>query len=322
MSKEHEQDDIPSNELLPVSQGSQGLVPLPRTSKWDDIHQIFYQGQNYYRIVDVIDALQVSKDPADYWSKMKNRIKSEGFSETRQGIMQFELKSPKDRRLRKHDYATRQTFLRLLQSIPSPKVEEFKIWLAEVGEQRLKQEEIDRVEAELEQARERYRKYGMDERWIEDRILNLVGRNELTDQWRKRGAIERLHFARLTAILHKGALGVTPEAHKQIKQLPSRENVRDHMDRVELALLTLSEATATTKHIEHDTQGVPGLEKDVRETAETSKAIRKLTEQDLGRRVVTSENFLHTKQRRQIKSKKQEPSRPTLFNGPESTDRQ
>jgi hypothetical protein len=113
---------------------------------------------------------------------MKRRIRTEGFHAARQEMVQFELKSPKDKRLRKHDYATRQTILRLLQSIPSPKVEEFKRWLAEVGEQRLKQEEIDRVEAELEQVRERYRQRGMGEKWIEDRILNLVGRNELTDQ--------------------------------------------------------------------------------------------------------------------------------------------
>src|SRR5437879_3593634 len=282
MSEEHEQIEITGNELLPFS----------HSSGWDGIHQIFYQGQNWYRVVDVIDALEVAKDPADYWSDMKRRIRTEGFNVARQEMVQFELKSPKDKRLRKHDYATRQTVLRLLQSIPSPKVEEFKLWLAEVGEQRLKQEEIDRVEAELERVRERYQQQGMDEKWIEDRILNLVGRNELTDQWRRRGAVEHLHFAKLTMILHKGALGVTPEEHKQVKQLPKRENVRDHMDRVELALLTLAEATATTNHIEHDTHGVEDLERDVRKTAKTSDTIRQLTEQDLERPVVNPQNFL------------------------------
>jgi hypothetical protein len=145
----------------------------------------------------------------------------------------------------------------------------------------------------------------MEEKWIEDRILNLVGRNELTDQWRKRGAIEHLHFARLTAILHKGALGVTPDQHKLIKGLPKRENPRDHMDRVELALLTLAEATATTKHIENDTQGAIGLEQDTRETARGSEAVRLITEQSLGRSVVSSQNFLGQSQR---KHKKQLPS--------------
>lgn len=81
------------------------LLPSVSTSKWDAIHQIFYEGQNYYRVVDVIDALEVAQDPANYWSLMKRRIKSEGFQETRRSIMQFGLKSPKDKRLRKHDYA-------------------------------------------------------------------------------------------------------------------------------------------------------------------------------------------------------------------------
>lgn len=237
------------------------LLPISDREKWNNIHQIFYQGENWYRVVDVIDALEVAKDPKDYWSDMKRRIKTEGFNQVQQKMMQFELKSPKDKRLRKHDYATRQTILRLLQSIPSPKIEDFKTWLAEVGEQRLTQEIIDRQSAKLEEARREFRKQGRDERWIEDRITNLAGRNELTDQWLKRGAVEHLHFAKLTTILHKGALGVTPQEHMDIKQLPKRENVRNHMDRVELALLTLAEATATTKHIENDSQGVNELEK-------------------------------------------------------------
>ena len=276
------------------------LLPIPNKEKWDNVHQIFYQGQSWYSVVDIIEALEIAKDPANYWSTMKRRIKSEGFKETQQEIMQFELKSPKDKRLRKHDYATRQTILRLIQSIPSPKVEECKIWLAEVGEQRLNQIAIDRQNAKLEEVRQEYRRQGRDERWIEDRILNLTGRNQLTDQWLKRGAVEHLHFAKLTSILHKGALGVTPQEHKEIKQLPKREQVRDHMDQVELALLTLAEATATTKHIENDTQGVKGLERDVRETAKTSEAIRELTEQGLGRPVVNPKNALSYTKRKLI----------------------
>lgn len=284
------------------------IIPVPLISKWDDIHQIFYQGQNYYRVVDVIDALEVAQDPANYWSQMKRRIKSEGFQETRQGMMQFEVKSPKDRRLRKHDYATRAVLLRLVQSVPSPRVEDLKIWLAETGEARIQQQEIDRVEAELEAIREDYRRQGREEKWIEDRIQNIVGRNALTDQWRQRGAIEHLHFAKLTAILHKGALGVTPSEHRQIKQLPAKVNPREHMDRVELALLTLAEATTTAKHIENDTHGVPGLEQDVRETARTSATIRELTEQNLGRSVVNPQNFLPP-----TREKKQLPTAPELF---------
>jgi hypothetical protein len=125
-----------------MPEDNQDILPMVNRSKWDDIHQIFYDGRNYYRVVDVIDALVVAQDPANYWSQMKRRIKSEGFQETRQGIIQFELKSPRDKRLRKHDYAPRVVLLRLVQSIPSPHVEDLKIWLAETGEQRIQQQEI------------------------------------------------------------------------------------------------------------------------------------------------------------------------------------
>ena len=289
-----------------MSEEDTNILPLANGSKWNDIHQIFYDGKNYYRVVDVINALEVSQDPANYWSLMKHRIKSEGFQEMRQDIIQFELKSSKDKRLRKHDYATRVVLLRLIQSIPSSHVEDLKIWLAETGELRIQQREIERIEVELERIRADYRRQGRNEKWIEDRIQNIVGRNELTDQWRKRGAIEHLHFARLTNILHKGALGVTPSEHREIKRLPAKTNPREHMDRVELALLTLAEATTTAKHIENDTQGVPGLAKDVRETAKTSEAIRELTEKNLGRPVVTPENFLPLKREKKHLSANQE----------------
>ena len=116
MPEEHELNENNGSELFPIPQreNGSGLLSISNTSKWDEIHQIFYQGQNWYRVVDVIDALEVAKDPADYWGKMKRRISSEGFSETRQEMMQFELKSPKDKRLRKHDYATRQSHKRFL----------------------------------------------------------------------------------------------------------------------------------------------------------------------------------------------------------------
>jgi DNA-damage-inducible protein D len=268
------------------------VFPLPHHAKWDAIHQVFFQGENYYRVTDVIDALEVASDASNYWSLMKGRLKTEGFQQARQELVQFEVKTPKDKRFRKHDYATRRTLLRIAQSIPSPLLEDLKIWLADTGEQRLRQEEVDRVQAELDKIRADYQSQGRSSEWIEDRIQNIVGRNALTDQWRKRGAVEHLHFARLTAILHQGALGVTPEQHRQIKQLPGRTNPREHMDRVELALVTLAEATATARHIENDTQGVPGLEKDVRAVAKTSEVIRELTEQNLGRSVVSSQNFL------------------------------
>jgi hypothetical protein len=132
------------------------------------------------------------------------------------------------------------------------------------------------------------------------RILNLTGHNALTDQWQKRGAVQKLHFGLLTTILHRGAFGITPDEHREVKGLPKRENPREHMDRVELALSTLTEATATASHIENDSQGIDELKRDVLKAAEAGEAARLATEKALGRPVVSSASFLEASRRKQL----------------------
>ncbi len=269
------------------------------------------RGTWYYNVTDVIAALTGTTDASDYWVKMKRRGKSEGFEATLRKIVQFPMRSRKDGKLRSADCADRETLLRLVQSIPSasPKLEKLKLWLAQVGEERLQESEVN---TQIEEVRQKYRALGRDEAWIEDRILNLTGRNALTDQWHKRGAVQKLHFGLLTTILHRGAFGMTPDEHREIKGLPKRENPREHMDRVELALSTLTEATATASHIEKDSQGIDELEKDVRKAAEAGETARLATEKALGRPVVSSTNFLDAfrrKRRKQLPS----PEQSTLF---------
>jgi hypothetical protein len=184
-----------------------------------------------------------------------------------------------------------------------------KLWLAQVGEERLQDNEIN---AQIEQVRQEYRTRGRDEAWINDRILNLTGRNALTDQWKKRGAVQTLHFGLLTTILHKGALGVTPSEHRDIKGLPKRENPREHMDRVELALLTLTEATSTSLHIENDSQGIEELKQDAVQAAQAGEIARTATEKALRRPVVSSTNFISKpkrEQKKQLSQPKQLPSK-------------
>ncbi|MGH2510153.1 MAG: phage antirepressor protein [Ktedonobacteraceae bacterium] len=255
----------------------------------------------YYNVVDVIGALTGSTDPSDYWTKMKQRSKTEGFETTLQKVIQFPMKSLKDGKLRQTDCADRETLLRIIQSIPSasPRVEELKLWLAQIGEEKLQEGERDPIFAQIEAVRQKYQKEGRDENWINDRISNLTGRNALTDQWKQRGAVQSLHFGLLTTILHRGALGVSPDEHREIKQLPQRLNPRDHMDRVELALLTLTEATSTAKHIENDSQGIAALTHDAQDAAHAGEIARKATEVALGRPVVTATNFLKTSKKRQ-----------------------
>jgi len=271
------------------------LLPLP------EIQRVQNDGNWYYNVIDVIGALTGAEYPNDYWSKMKRRAKTEGFETTLQRVVQFPMRSPKDGKMRQADCADRETLLRIVQSIPSasPRVEELKLWLAQVGEEKLQEGERDPISAQIEEVRRKYRKAGRDEEWINDRIANLTGSNALTDQWKARGAVQSLHFGLLTTILHRGALGVSPDEHREIKHLPKKVNSREHMDRVELALLTLTEATSTAKHIENDSQGIDALTRDAKDAARAGEIARKATEEALGRPVVTPTNFLESDRKAQ-----------------------
>jgi DNA-damage-inducible protein D len=249
----------------------------------------------FYSITDVIAVLVPdSLDPSSYWRTLKRRLKEEeGFDETAAQIIQYRLKS-KDGKFRLTDTANRQTLLRLIQSVPSPRAEPVRQWLAQVGEERF--EEIEHPEAALERVREAYRVKGYDDDWIEARIRGNVIRNELTDEWRGRGAKEEAgDFAILTNVLTKGTFGLTIASYKTYKLLPTRSNLRDHMTPLELALTSLSEATAITLHRNRESRGFPALERDATDAGATAGKAREVIEADIGQPVVSSENYLHLK---------------------------
>ncbi len=243
-----------------------------------------------YSIVDVIAFLTDSPKPSNYWHAMRTRmIHNEGVQETLSQIEEIPMKSV-DGRFRKTVAANRQTLLRLIQSIPSPKAEPFKLWLAQVGEERI--EEIEHPEDILEKIRDKYRRLGRSEEWIEERIRNDLIRNELTDEWRDRGAQDGVEFAVLTNTLSKGTFGVSVQVHKSYKQLPGRENLRDHMTPMELVLCSLSEVTATTLHRKNESQGFVALQQDTVEAGHTAGQARELVEKTIGEPVLSSHNFL------------------------------
>jgi len=256
------------------------------------IRRVWHKGEWYYSIIDVIAVLTDSPRPRNYWAVLKNRAKTEGFDEALVQIEQLKLKSP-DGRLRLTDTANRQTLLRIIQSIPSPQAEPFRLWLAQVGEERF--EEIENPEAALERVRETYKAKGYDDTWIDTRIRGDLIRNELTDEWRERGAKEGIEFALLTNVLTEGTFGLTVQAYKTYKLLPSRVNLRDHMTPLELALTSLSEATSITFHRTRDSQGFTELKRDATDAGATAGKARKVIEEDIGQSVVTSENYLHLK---------------------------
>lgn len=272
------------------------------------IRRVWHKGEWYYSITDVISILTDSKQPRAYWGMLKNRAKAEeGFDEALVQIEQLKLKSP-DGRFRFTDTANRQTLLRIIQSIPSPRAEPFRLWLARVGEERF--EEIEHPEAAIERVRATYRAKGYDEAWIDARIKNDLIRNELTDEWKERGAKEGVEFAVLTNELSKGTFGMTVSVYKDYKLLPARTNLRDHMTPIELALTSLSEATAVTFHRERDSQGFPELKRDTTDAGKATGEARRALEKNMGRSVISRENYLKT---REVKSKStQEEQSPLL----------
>jgi len=255
------------------------------------IRRIWHNNDWYYPIIDVMAyLLPENTNPANYWRVIKSRLNKEGASETLEYIVPLKMKS-KDGRLRLTDTANRQTIFRLLQSIPSPRVEPFKMWLAQVGDERI--EEIEHPETALDRVRATYKARGYEDAWIEERIKNDIIRNTLTDEWRDRGAQDGTEFAILTNTIHNGTFDISIQAHKKYKLLPGKTNLRDHMTHLELALTSLSEATAITLHQDRESQGFSELKRDTIDAGEIGGDARKMIEHRIGKPVVSSQNFLN-----------------------------
>ena len=175
-----------------------------------------YDGEQYYSIVDIITILTESKDPTAYWRKLKQRLTEEGFIET---VTKFHgLKMiAKDGKMRLTDCATRETIFRLIQSIPSPNAEPFKLWFARLAEERI--QEVENPELAVERARQTYLNKGYSEEWTNARMKSIPARKELTDEWKNRGALTSKDFAILTNDISKGTFGITINQHKAIKNL-------------------------------------------------------------------------------------------------------
>ncbi len=275
-----------------------------------NIRRHWYNNEWYYSIVDIVGFLTDSKDANSYWRTLKRRIiDSEGAQETIDQIQQLKLKSA-DGRFRLTDTASREIILRLIQSIPSPKAEPFKLWLAQVGEERF--EEIEHPEQAIEKFRQRLRAQGHDENWIEERIRNDLTRNALTDEWKDRGAKEGNEFAILTSTIHEGTFEISIQHHRKHKLLPARANLRDHMTHLELALTSLSEATAITLHQTRDSQGFTELKADATEAGEFGKETRQRLEERIGQPVVSPQNYLD-KTKSQQKKRIERQQQPSLF---------
>lgn len=240
----------------------------------------------YFSIVDVCGVLSSSDNPRRYWSDLKRRLAAEG-SELYEKIVQLKMKSPLDGKYYFTDVADTEQLLRIIQSIPSKKAEPFKMWLAHVGSERI--DETTDPELAIDRALETYRKKGYAEDWIQQRLLTIRARKELTNEWKHRGIAQSRDFAILTDEISKAWSGMTTREYKNLKGL-KKENLRDNMSTLELALNLLAEAATTEISKETKPKGIEANKRVARRGGEAAKAAKDSVEQATGKSVVTNKN--------------------------------
>ncbi len=247
------------------------------------------QEEWYFSIVDVVQVLtdQSNFDTArKYWNKLKQRLSDEG-SELVTYCHQLKMKSPKDGKHYKTDVADTAGVLRIIQSIPSPKAEPFKLWLAQVGQERI-EETID-PELSIERALETYARKGYPQEWINQRLQAIQARKELTDAWQSHGVEEGKEYAILTDEITRAWSGMSTRQYKNLKGL-KKQNLRDNMSTLELALNMLAEATTTEMTKVHNPQGLRENQAVARRGGKVAGDARKSIEADTGKPVITSQN--------------------------------
>jgi len=247
------------------------------------IRRIWHDDQWFFSVVDIIQILTDSSSPRQYWGVLKSR-------ETQLLTICLQLKLPSsDGKYYNTDCVNTENAFRLIQSIPSKKAEPFKRWLAKVGYERV--QEIEDPELAQKRMKEIYKLKGYSDEWIEKRARGIAIRDELTDEWDKRGAKSRQDYSILTAEISRATFGLTPTEYKKLKGLKT-ENLRDHMDDIELILTMLGEATTTRFTRDRDSQEFPELRNDAKDGGDVAGSTRKDIEGKLGKSVVSSENYL------------------------------
>ena len=255
-----------------------------------EIRRTWEKGKWYFSVVDVVFALTDSKNPRRYWSDLKIKLSDEGYDiQLYDFIVQLKLEST-DGKKYKTDCADTEGILRIIQSIPSPKAEPFKRWLAKVGSERI--EEIQNPELAMDRMKELYEKKGYSKSWINMRERGIATRHNLTDEWKERGISKGVEYAILTNEIYKSGFGVTAKEYKDIKGLHESENLRDSMTNIELALTNLGEATAVEFHKKNDSKGLKELKNDMSEAGTVINSAKKEIERKLERPIVTSDNYI------------------------------
>lgn len=257
--------------------------------KGKKIRKLIHNDQWYFSIIDVVEVLVESSNPRRYWSDLKRQlIDNEGFAQLYEKIVQLKMESS-DGKKYQTETADTETMFRIIQSIPSPKAEPFKRWLAKVGYERI--QEIEDPELASKRMRAIYKAKGYPDDWIEKRMRGIAIRETLTNEWEQRGVKEQREYAILTAEISEATFGLKPTEHKKLKNL-KRENLRDHMTDLELIFTMLGEASTTEIAIQQDAQGFQKNKEAAKSGGKIAGNARKELEEKSGRQVVSSSNFL------------------------------
>ena len=252
-------------------------------SIWDSEKEEYY-----FSVVDIIGALTDSKEPRKYWSVLKNRLKKEG-SELTTNCSQLKMLAP-DGKIRLRDVMITRDIFRLIESVPSPKAEPFKLWLANLGSERI--DEVFDPELAVNRAVEYYRKKGYDDKWIKSRLTGIVDRFKLTDVWKESGIIKDYEYGILTNEIYKTWSGMKASEYKAYKGL-RKESLRDNMTDIEVALTDLGEIATRELAKEHKPYGLEENKNIARRGGNIAKITRDNLEKELGRTVISNKNVLN-----------------------------
>lgn len=257
----------------------------PIRTVWDEEAEEWY-----FSVVDVVSVLTdqaTARNASTYWAVLKKRLREEGADQLLTNCKQLKLKSHKDGKRYLTDVATTEQLLRIIQSIPSPKAEPFKLWLAQVGTERI-EETIDPEQA-IDRALETYLKKGYSPDWVHQRLLSIRVRKELTDEWQTHGVEQGREYAILTDEITRAWAGMNTRQYKRLKGL-KKENLRDNMSTLELTLNMLAEATTTELAKTRNPQGLAENQDVARRGGRVAGDARKTIEKESGRPVITAEN--------------------------------
>jgi len=254
------------------------------------IRRAWHEGEWFFSVVDVIAALTDSNNPRNYWNMLKIR-ESENGIELYTNCVQLKLPSP-DGKMRETDCVNTKAMFRIIQSIPSPKAEPFKQWLAQVGYERI--EDIQNPEMAQDRVKQYYELKGYPKEWIDKRLRGIAIRQELTDEWKQRDVGQEKEFAILTNEITKATFGKTVQEYKEFKGLQEKkQNLRDHMTDWELILTMVGEKATTDITIARDSEGFEECKTDAIDGGNIAQNTRKEIESKTGNKIVSDDNFLH-----------------------------